>query len=190
MINLWADLYLCLLAFILASLEVEIEGAYGWAKKLPTWRPAEDEWYAKFFKKMMHGKELTGYHLHVFGLIFLFFMLPFEFGVPFTLINFLEILSIFFLFIVLWDFLWFVINPHIDLNNFKTEAKIIHKEWLGIFPVDYYFGVAMSLLCYLPVAYEHWPIGLLKWTMTFTLFAFFTILIILIEPYVRRIKRS
>src|SRR5437667_4141 len=49
--------YFFFIAFILAHLEIQIEGPYGWAEKLPTWRwdsPRVRRWF---------GKPVTGYHL-------------------------------------------------------------------------------------------------------------------------------
>ena len=57
--------YFFLIAFILAHLEIQIEGPHGWAEKLPTWRwdsPGVRRWF---------GKPVTGYHLCLVTLILL-----------------------------------------------------------------------------------------------------------------------
>lgn len=46
--------YLFLIILAIAALEVQIEGKYGWVKKLPTWRIK-----SKIFGYFMGGKELT-----------------------------------------------------------------------------------------------------------------------------------
>ena len=69
-------LYLFIAAFVLAYLEVQIEGQNGWAGQLPTWRP-KGKWYARFYERFMGGKELTGYHIGVFGFVLLFLHYPF-----------------------------------------------------------------------------------------------------------------
>ena len=63
-------LYFFAIAFVLAQLEIQIEGAHGWAEKLPTWRwqtPAVLRWA---------GKPITGYHVFLLLFILLFMHLP------------------------------------------------------------------------------------------------------------------
>lgn len=188
MFTLLAAIYLFLLAVILASLEIEIEGQHGWAAKLPTWRPVVKSWYANLYSKVMHQKELTGYHLHMFALVFLFFHLPFFIGLRWGVFQELEIISSYFLFVVFWDFLWFILNPHIDFKNFKESAKIVHKEWLGPLPADYYWGLFLSFVFYLPLVRIN-LLNLVGWFQTFTIFLILTILVNYIEPWIRRQKR-
>lgn len=62
--------YFFFIAFILAHLEIQIEGPHGWAEKLPTWRwdsPAVRRWF---------GKPVTGYHLCLVTCILLFLHVP------------------------------------------------------------------------------------------------------------------
>ena len=53
--------FLFVYALLFALVEIEIEGPYGWAERLPTWfrvtTPA-----ARFYGLFMRGKPLTGYH--------------------------------------------------------------------------------------------------------------------------------
>ncbi|MCD4705862.1 hypothetical protein K8R61_02150, partial [bacterium] len=77
--------YIFIMALVLAILEVQIEGKNGWAASLPTWRPSEKERYVKFFKKIMGGKEMTGYHLSMFSFVALIFHIPFFFGLSWSL---------------------------------------------------------------------------------------------------------
>ena len=104
-------LYLYLLALVLAFLEVQVEGEHGWAAKLPCWRPG-GKWYARIYTKVLGGKEMTGYHIGVFSFAFLMFHLPYMWGLLWSMGAEFATLSAFFLFVVVWDFLWFVINPH------------------------------------------------------------------------------
>src|SRR5215475_6361939 len=62
--------YFFLIAFILAHLEIQIEGPHGWAEKLPTWR-----WDGRFVRRWF-GKPVTGYHLCLVTLILLFLHVP------------------------------------------------------------------------------------------------------------------
>ena len=62
--------YFFFIAFILAHLEIQIEGPHGWAEKLPTWRwdgPGVRRWF---------GKPVTGYHLCLVTCILLFLHVP------------------------------------------------------------------------------------------------------------------
>lgn len=36
------NLYIFIMATVLAILEIQIEGKHGWAKNLPTWRPSKN----------------------------------------------------------------------------------------------------------------------------------------------------
>ncbi|MBI4036842.1 hypothetical protein HY385_00245, partial [Candidatus Daviesbacteria bacterium] len=70
------NIYLFLMATVLAILEIQIEGKHGWAKNLPTWRPKSQSFFVKLYSKMMSGKEMTGYHLSMFSFVVLIFHLP------------------------------------------------------------------------------------------------------------------
>ena len=102
--------YLFFIILALSALEVQIEGKYGWVKKLPTWRIR-----SKVFGYFMGGKELTGYLFYLLIILLLFFHLPFFGGAPWSLTAELEIIFLFLLFSVFWDFLWFVLNPYFGI---------------------------------------------------------------------------
>lgn len=138
-------LYLYLLALTLAFVEVQIEGEHGWAGKLPCWRPS-GRWYARLYTKVMGGKEMTGYHVGVFLFAFLMFHLPYVWGLQWSMGAEFGTLSAFFLFVVVWDFLWFVINPHYGIRKFHPGCVTWHKIWLGPAPIDYYGGIGLSFL--------------------------------------------
>lgn len=143
-------IYFFILALSLAILEIQIEGAHGWAKNLPTWRPAANTWYSKLYAQIMSGKELTGYHLSMFGFVLLVFHLPYIYGYPLDLVNWLKTLSAYLMFVIIWDFLWFVLNPYHPLKNFRKEHIWWHKSWFLGLPIDYYLGCLFSLLVLLP----------------------------------------
>lgn len=163
-----SNLYLFILAVVLAVLEIQIEGEHGWAKNLPTWRPKSDFWLAKIYRKFMSGKDLTGYHLAMFGFVFLIMHLPFFRGVEWSEINEWETLSLFFIFAITWDYLWFIFNPSYPLHKFKAEHIWWHKKWLGPLPLDYYLGILISFILYLPV---YLKVGDFSWWLA-TIFSF------------------
>jgi hypothetical protein len=176
------NLYIFLLAVVLAILEIQIEGAHGWAKNLPTWRPT-GTWYTKLYTKIMSGREFTGYHLTMFSFVFLIFHLPYVFGLTFTIDHWLRTLSFFMIFIVLWDFLWFVLNPHYPLSGFKKEHIWWHKKWIFGAPVDYYGGVIVSLLVIIPTGDLYW------WAANVGLFILETVLLCLFTVYILKVDK-
>ena len=94
--------YFFFIAFILAHLEIQIEGPHGWAEKLPTWRwdsPGVRRWF---------GKPVTGYHLCLVTCILLFLHTPQFYGGSWE--READLLAMFFLLTVTWDFLWFACN--------------------------------------------------------------------------------
>ncbi|MBI4036795.1 hypothetical protein HY386_02885 [Candidatus Daviesbacteria bacterium] len=184
------NLYLFLMATTLAILEIQIEGAHGWAKNLPTWRPHPQNPISKIWTKIMSGKEATGYHLSMFLLVLLIFHLPYVFGLTLTLEHWIKTISLYFMFVVLWDFLWFVLNPHWPLAKFKKEHIEIHKKWLWFAPVDYFAAITFSFLIILPVHFINPQYQLLSfWVLNFTLFVLQTLLVILFTLYILKIDK-
>ncbi len=166
-------LFLCFFSFVLAAMETQIEGGFGWAAKLPTWRPRPEVWYARFYRKIMWGKELTLYHVLIFSLVLLFFHYPYFVGQDWNWSFELTTLSLFLLVVVVWDFLWFVINPRYDFNDFWAEKVWWHKKWFLHLPIDYWFAFFSSLLLYTKFSASG---ALLKeWLIVFILFFFFTL---------------
>ncbi len=138
--------YLFVLFTVIALLEIQIEGKDGWAKNLPCWRPKTDSLAAKVYAGIMSGKELTGYHIFMFSLPLLILHLPFIAGIKWTLAKELQIVSVNYLFSVIWDFLWFVWNPYYGVERFKPQFISWHKKWLGPVPQDYLAGVGLSFI--------------------------------------------
>lgn len=160
---LFPALYAFTLATTLAALEIQVEGKNGWAKELPTWRPDEKLWYTRVFRKLSHGKILTGYHIIFFLLIFLIFHLPYAFGMPFTLDNEARVLSLMLLVMLLEDFIWFVINPHFGIQKFFSKDILWHQKRFLNFPPEYIFIFLSSFLVLLPNAYLTQNFDILYW---------------------------
>jgi hypothetical protein len=137
--------YLFLLSLLFALLEIEMEGAYGWAEKLPTWY--RNSGFVRFL--FAGRKPLTGYHLFMNIFILAAFHLGFFIGVPWSLAAELRVLSLFILFLAVEDFLWFVFNPHYGLRNFKKEKIWWHHDCAWLFwlvPLDYATGIMLTVL--------------------------------------------
>jgi hypothetical protein len=136
--------FLFFVAFILALWEIQIEGKDGWAANLPTWRIARG-WPTV----LMGGRPLTGYH--VFMIILLvslvhlpLFFVPWSWRLEGLLIGFYLGMSI------VEDFLWFVLNPHYGIKNFRKGKIWWHRTWWGPVPSIYWILVTIAgVLIYL-----------------------------------------
>jgi len=136
-------LYLFVICLVLALLEIQIEGADGWASALPTWRIQP-----KWLLRLTSGKAITGYHIGLNSLLLLWLHLPFWF-VPWNWSAEFTIAGTYFLMAVQWDFLWFVLNPHFGLRRFSRARIWWFRNWyLGI-PREYYVGLILSLSAWL-----------------------------------------
>jgi len=136
--------YLFCLSLLFALVEIEVEGKYGWAERLPTWYRKPTPFLALFTKK-----PLTGYHLFLQLFMLFGFHLPFVVGVAWSLSAELFVLALLVMFFLLEDFLWFLFNPFYGLKSFKKKNIWWHgaSPWVGgLFPVDYLFGVAAAFL--------------------------------------------
>ena len=132
--------FMILMAVIFALWEIQIEGKDGWAANLPTWR-IEKGWLLKYTGR----RPLTGYHLFL-GLFLISFI---HFPLFFTSWSWqLELLIIGFGvgMGLIEDFLWFVLNPHYGIKNFRTGKIWWHKTWWGPMPSMYYFLLVAAVL--------------------------------------------
>lgn len=157
------------MAAALAALEVQIEGRFGWAQNLPTWRAKKNNPLAKVYSWVMSGKPLTGYHVAIFSFVILAFHTPFVFGVSLTLESWLKTVSLLLIFLVAWDFLWFVFNPDFTVAKFNRTSAPWHKRWLGGIPVDYWKAFAASFAVLAPLAVK--DAGIAAWWL-FSVFDF------------------
>jgi hypothetical protein len=132
-------LYLFALCLVLALLEIQIEGAKGWASGLPAWR-IDAEWLLR----LTSGKPLTGYHIWFNVQLILWLHLPFWF-VPWNWASECTVAGTYLLMAVQWDFLWFVLNPHFGLSRFSREHVAWFRNWCWKIPWDYPVGLILSL---------------------------------------------
>ena len=141
-------IYTFLMAFLFAKWEIQIEGKYGWAAKLPTWRKNSG------FLVKIYGKPITGYHVYMFLTSSALVHFPIFFITNWTLKNELTVLGFLLLMLVFEDFLWFVLNPAFGLKNFrKTNPNLWwHKKWFLGLPLLYWFflpiGIVLILIGY------------------------------------------
>lgn len=136
---------LWLWAFGLGCIEIEIEGGRGWAERLPTWYLKRGR-LGRVYGLFMGGRPLTGYHVYAFTIPLVILHLPFGFGLEWTLANELSQLAIFFALAVIWDYIWFVMNPAYTVRRFKRGSVWwFQVPWIWRFPLDYYVGIATSI---------------------------------------------
>lgn len=133
--------FLFVLAVATALFEIQIEGKYGWAAKLPTWRhtSAVGRW-------LFNRSQITGYHLYLSIMLLLLFHFPiillgFSWMVEWT------ILSLYFAYSCLWDVLWFILNPAFGWKRFRAQDIWWFQKWIGPFPSDYYATISLSGFC-------------------------------------------
>lgn len=141
-----------ILAFLTAHMEINIEGKYGWAQKLPTWRVSN-----RFTSAILSGSPLTGYHFWFFFAFFTLFHVSLFLGIPWTPVLEIQILMAFFIFLLCEDFLWFLINPAYGIKRFREKYVPWHKQWFLGVPIGYYKAlITISCLYYISVLLRHY----------------------------------
>lgn len=187
-------LFFFITALIFAAGEIEIEGKYGWAEKLPTPYDTTSP-LGRFYSLIMNKKPLTGYHSFMSFFIFMMFHIHFVFGADWSLVAELEVLAIWLAWTILEDFLWFILNPYYGLKNFRKEKIWWHAKsyWLfSLFPIDYLIGWGLSvLLIYIASQMSEEGRLLTNHLWLLVLFLLFTLVtIILIAPLYKHWYRT
>ena len=145
-VELGRTLLLFVWAFGLAGVEVEIEGGYGWAERMPTWYLKRGR-LGKVYGMVMGHRPLTGYHVYVFIIPVVLLNLPFVYGVDWSLAGELRVFATFFALAVVWDYLWFVLNPAYTVRRFQRgNVWWFEQLWIWRFPLDYFLGVGLSVI--------------------------------------------
>src|SRR5919201_749693 len=138
-------LLLWLWALCLAGIEIEIEGGYGWAERLPTWFLRRGR-IGRIYGLFRGRRPLTGSNIFAFTIPLLVLHLPYVMGVDWTLAGELRTLATYFALAVVWDYLWFVLNPAYTVRRFRRgRVWWFEVPWIWRFPLDYYAGIAASL---------------------------------------------
>ncbi len=133
--------WVALLSFFFAQVEIQIEGAAGWAAGLPTWR-IESHWLLDLF---WSGRPMTGYHAWVFPFIALVFHLPIFLLGRWSWRVEARIVAMIMLFWVIEDALWFVLNPAFGWSKFSAGNVEWHKHWWMGVPVDYWISTVIGI---------------------------------------------
>jgi len=107
-------IFMFVLALFHALQECQIEGEQGWCKNLPTFR------INVFFRKLLGGKPLTGYHIFLMIMFQIIFHIPTIF-ISWSWKNESIIQGLFLWYWIVEDFLWFVVNPHYTWKKFRKH---------------------------------------------------------------------
>lgn len=187
MLSIPYAVYLFVIATVLAFLDFQVEGKYGWAAKLPCWRPKNpNSLIPRIYSWFMEGRPLTGYHIAFFGVVLVFLHHPFFGGISWSLSLELETISMFSLVMLFEDFLWFVWNPFYGLKRFNPQAIEWHKKWIGPVPTGYpILATASFIFVLMATRFEGGNI-LKDWGITFGVFMGLTLISCLISLRVRR----
>lgn len=137
--------FLLVLATLFGCFEIEAEGKNGWAERFPTWYRVNGP--AKIYVKITH-KPLTGYHAALFFVPIMIFIYPMIAAGHVTGAGVFAALATYYAWVVIWDYSWFVLNPHYGIHYFRPEAVwwFGHEPWLfGRIPTSYISAWATSL---------------------------------------------
>ena len=139
-------IFLFLLSFLFAQVEIAIEGPHGWAKNLPTWKLHPRHWVSRLF---FEGRPATGYHVWMILFMLCFPHIIYIFN-PISLSTELKLLSFLALFATAEDFLWFALNPAFGLKKFKKENIWWHADnWFIFAPRLYFIFIPLGVILYI-----------------------------------------
>ena len=124
-----------LLAFFFANVEVQIEGAAGWAAGLPVTFRVEKHWLLDVF---WGGRPMTGYHAWIFAFMALVFHLPLLLLWTWSWKLEARVLGCVMIFWILEDAMWFPLNPAYGWQRLLAKQVPWHRSWFLGLPTDYW----------------------------------------------------
>jgi hypothetical protein len=135
-------IFVILLSVLLGYLEIQIEGRYGWAKNLPTWR------------RDMNGFVWTGYHISLWLFLLLVVHIPFIFT-GWTAVKECFVLSFLVLILLMEDAFWFLMNKDFCGDDHWRQPKF------GPIPRFFFIGSFFILLLSLFTNSASWMLSCL-----------------------------
>lgn len=133
-------IYTLITSFAIAKLEIQIEGEFGWAEKLPTWRLKN--WVTNLFGQ----SHITGYHTWLTVSIFLLSHMGFVIGLPWSVSTELMLTAFFLIGTIIEDYLWFILNPHYGWDKFSAYHINWHKWAWEKIPMMYINCACIALV--------------------------------------------
>jgi len=135
-----------IVAILMALLEVQTEGRFGWAGDLPTWKieiylPVVGMWGKA-------AKPLTGYHLYLWLFSFTLPHVAFLFT-KWSIRKEIYLVSFYILFSTLEGILWFVVNPAFSLHTFNSRLSWYQEKWILGFPGEYWLRFTLGAFLYI-----------------------------------------
>ena len=135
-------IFVIILSVLLGYLEIQIEGRYGWAKNLPTWR------------RDMNGFVWTGYHISLWLFLLLIVHIPFIFT-TWTAVKECFVLSFLVLILLMEDAFWFLMNKDFCGDDHWRQPKF------GPIPRFFFIGSFFILLLSLFTNSASWMLSCL-----------------------------
>jgi hypothetical protein len=140
-----------ILALFFANVEIQIEGANGWASALPVTFRIEKHWLLDIF---WGGRPMTGYHAWVFPFMALAFHFPMAWNLEWTPRLEARAIACISIFWIIEDALWFILNPAFGWSKLDPAHVPWHIHWFLGVPTDYVTFTGVALLLY---AWSWWP---------------------------------
>ena len=128
------------MAFLLAMWEIQIEGKDGFAAKLPAWRLEKGR-----LVRLTGGRPITGYHLFMVLFMIAIIHLPLFFVTWSWRLESL-LIGFFIGMLLVEDFLWFILNPHYGIKNFRKGKIWWHNRWWGPVPDFYWILIVLVVV--------------------------------------------
>lgn len=144
-----------LIAVVMASLEIQIEGTAGWAAALPTWRkiihfPVMGMW------GRTSEKPLTGYHLYLWLFSFLLPHATFLYT-KWTWKKEASVISFYIFFSTFEGLLWFILNPAWGWSKFRYGIPWYKELWVFGLPSEYWLRFTIGSVLYLVSQKDVYP---------------------------------
>ena len=134
------------IALVMALLEVQIEGAKGWAAILPTWR--KEIYFPLMGMWANNTKPLTGYHLYLWMFSFTLPHVVFLFT-RWTFRKELYLASFYIFFSTFEGILWFVVNPAFGWKAFNPSLPWYEERWVLGLPGEYWVRFTLGAFLYI-----------------------------------------
>lgn len=141
------SLFLFVMAVLFGIFEIEAEGRHGWGEKFPTWYRVNGV-AAKLYGRITN-KPLTGYHAALFFVPFFIMFWPMVATSTLTLHGAFMAFSLYFAWVVVWDFSWFALNPYYGVKKFRRNSVwwFASEPWLfARIPSGYILAWLTSLI--------------------------------------------